>query len=211
MENLTKSSCEEFCTRLASAAPTPGGGGASALVGALGAALGGMVASLTLGKKKYAAVQGDMERLAARLESQRARLLALVEEDAAAFAPLARAYGLPKATPEEQRYKEQVMEEALYTASQPPLQMLKVLDETLVSMEEMAQKGSALALSDAGVGAALCRAALQGAVLNLLINAASLKDRARARALEEEARALVAEGVARADAIYAQVEKAIAR
>ena len=110
---LTKSSCEDFLESLASKAPAPGGGGAAALVGAAGVALGNMVGSLTVGKKKYAAVEADLRALNARAEALRRRLEALVQADAEAFLPLAAAYGLPKETPEQQAHKAAVLEQAL--------------------------------------------------------------------------------------------------
>ena len=110
---LTKSSCEGFLESLASKAPAPGGGGAAALVGAAGVALGNMVGSLTVGKKKYAAVEADLRTLNARAEALRRRLEALVQADAEAFLPLAAAYGLPKETPEQQAHKAAVLEQAL--------------------------------------------------------------------------------------------------
>ena len=110
---LTKSSCEGFLESLASKAPVPGGGGAAALVGAAGVALGNMVGSLTVGKKKYAAVEADLRTLNARAEVLRRRLEALVQADAEAFLPLAAAYGLPKETPEQQAHKAAVLEQAL--------------------------------------------------------------------------------------------------
>ena len=209
METLEMLTCREFCGRLASSSPTPGGGGASALAGALGAALGGMVASLTIGKKKYAGVQQDMERLLAQTKALSDRFLELTQEDARAFSPLAEAYRLPKETAEQQRYKAQVMEQALYEASLPPLEMMRTAHQALDLLEELAEKGSALALSDVGVGAALCRGALQGAILNLIINASSMEDRQRADRLTEEARRLLREGAEKADRIYARVEEKI--
>ena len=209
MEAIETTPCGEFCRELASAAPTPGGGGASALAGALAAALGGMVTSLTRDKKKYEAVQQDMLRLDAELEQLRLRLLALVEEDARAFLPLAAAYRLPSATPVEKAEKARVMEEALYNASLPPLEMLRTTVRVLEALEELAGKGSALAISDVGVGAALGRAALQGAILNLYINAASLQDRKKADELRGEAEILLYGGIRKADAIYEAVENQV--
>lgn len=206
LENLT---CREFCSRLASSDPTPGGGGASALAGALGAALGGMVASLTMGKKKYADVQEDMERLSAETKALSTRLLELAQEDARAFTPLAQAYRMPKNTPEEQARKAEVMEKALYEASLPPLEMMRAASRALDLLAELAEKGSALALSDVGVGAALCRGALQGAILNLQINASSLADREKAEELNREAGCLLREGIEKADRIYARVAEKI--
>ncbi|MFQ7014206.1 MAG: cyclodeaminase/cyclohydrolase family protein [Faecalibacterium sp.] len=96
---MIKQSCEQFLAELAGKAPTPGGGGTAALVGAAGVALGTMVGSLTIGKKKYAAVEADIQALNARADILRKELEALVQADAEAFAPLAAAYGLPKDTP----------------------------------------------------------------------------------------------------------------
>ena len=98
---FTKGTCEEFVEVLASKAPVPGGGGASALVGAIGTALGNMVGSLTLGKKKYADVQDDIIALKAKADALQAELLGLVQKDAEMFEPLSKAYGLPKETEEE--------------------------------------------------------------------------------------------------------------
>ena len=121
---LTKSSCEGFLESLASKAPVPGGGGAAALVGAAGVALGNMVGSLTVGKKKYAAVEADLRTLNARAEALRRRLETLVQADAEAFLPLAAAYGLPKETPEQQAHKAAVLEQALDGACAMPLEIM---------------------------------------------------------------------------------------
>ena len=107
----------EFLNVLSSSAPVPGGGGASAAVGAFGAALGMMVANLTVGKKKYADVEAEMIEICGRLEKIRDRLIVLTDEDAKAFEPLSKAYGLPKNTPEEKAEKERILEQALYEAS----------------------------------------------------------------------------------------------
>ncbi len=122
---LTKSSCEGFLESLASKAPAPGGGGAAALVGAAGVALGNMVGSLTVGKKKYAAVEADIRALNARAKVLRRRLEALVQADAEAFMPLAAAYGLPKETPEQQAHKAAVLEQALDGACAVPLETME--------------------------------------------------------------------------------------
>ena len=123
--DLTQLSCEDFLSRLASKAPAPGGGGAAALVGAAGVALGNMVGNLTTGKKKYAAVEADIQALNARAEVLRKELEALVQADAEAFAPLAAAYGLPKNTPEQAAHKAAVLESALDAACAVPLQIME--------------------------------------------------------------------------------------
>ena len=168
--DYTTKSCREFVTVLASSEPAPGGGGASALVAALGTALGNMVGSLTVGKKKYADVQEDILALNARAEALRARLVELVEEDARAFEPLSRAYGLPASTEEEKARKAAVMAQALDAACAAPLALMEALCQAIDLHREYAQKGTAIAISDVGVGVACCKAALQGASLNVFIN-----------------------------------------
>ena len=206
---MMKQSCEQFLAELASKAPTPGGGGTAALVGAAGVALGSMVGSLTIGKKKYAAVEADIQALNARSDILRKELEALVQADAEAFAPLAAAYGLPKDTPEQAAHKAAVLESALDAACAVPLQIMEKCAEGIVLVEEYAAKGSRLALSDAGAGAALLKGALQAASLNIYINAKSLQDRAAADLLTAEADRLVAEYGAKADEIFSAVQREI--
>ena len=177
---------------LASKAPAPGGGGAAALVGAAGVALGNMVGSLTVGKKKYAAVEADLRTLNARAKVLRRRLEALVQADAEAFMPLAAAYGLPKETPEQQAHKAAVLEQALDEAC----------CEGIALAQEYAAKGSALAVSDAGCAALFCKAALQASGLNVSINTKLMADRAHAEALNAKADALLVQYVPLADTLY---------
>lgn len=213
MESETRSftalPCNDFVEILASKAAVPGGGGASALVGSIGVALGHMVGSLTLGKKKYAAVEEDIQRCQQKANSLAKRLLDLMDEDARAFEPLSKVYGLPHATPEETARKAQVMEQALLTACGAPMEILHACAEAIDLMAEYAAKGSRLALSDAGAGAALLKGALQAASLNIYINAKSLQDRAEADRLTAEADRLVAEYGAKADEIFSAVQREI--
>lgn len=188
----------EFTTELASKAAVPGGGGASALVGAVGVALGNMVGSLTVGKKKYADVEEDIKALMVKAEALRVRMLNLIEADAACFAPLAKAYGIPKEDPN----RDVVMEEALKTACSVPMDIMRTVCEAIALMEEFAKKGSALAISDAGCGAVCCKAALQGASLNVFINTKSMKDRVTAEDLEAEANHLLDKFCPIADEIF---------
>ena len=204
MEMMEKS-CGQFLAKLAGKAPTPGGGGASALVGAAGVALGNMVGSLTVGKKKYAAVEAGIQALNARAEALRGELEALVQADAEAFAPLAAAYGLPKDTPEQAAHKAAVLEKALDAACAVPLQIMEKCAEGITLAEEYAAKGSVLAVSDAGCAAALCKAALQAASLNVFINTKLMADRSRADVLDAKADNLLNEFVPRADAVFASV------
>lgn len=193
--------CEDFVLALASNAPVPGGGGASALVGAIGIALGDMVGSLTLGKKKYADVQADIERLKEEASVIERELLNLIERDAEVFEPLSRAYGLPKETAEEQAHKAQVMEAALKEACAVPLSIMERCCEAILLLEEFAQKGTAIAISDAGCGAACCRAALTSASMNVFINTKSMTDRAYAEEINERANAMLDQYIPLCDAI----------
>ncbi|MEG1658272.1 MAG: cyclodeaminase/cyclohydrolase family protein, partial [Oscillibacter sp.] len=162
---MTELRCTDFIAQLASAAPVPGGGSASALMGALGSALGNMVGSLTVGKKKYAAVEAEILQLKAQSDQLQEKFLSLAEADAAVFAPLANAYGLPRETEAQRREKALVMEAVLRDASAVPLEIMETCLEALRVVERFAQLGSRLALSDAGCAAACCRAALNAATL----------------------------------------------
>ena len=190
---------------LASKAPVPGGGGASALAGALSAALGQMVANLTVGKKRYADVEEEMQQSLFALNILQMELMALADKDAEVFAPLAAAYGLPSGTEEEQAEKDRIMEENLLAASLVPMQMLEKTSAVLDVVGLLEEKGSRMAVSDAGVAAQMARAALTGAVMNIYINTKSMKNREKAEELNEKARKLVAAGTEQADQIYGRV------
>ena len=199
---LMNLSCKAFLEDLASNAPIPGGGGAAALVGAAGAALGNMVGSLTIGKKKYAAVEADILVLNRRAAALRKRLEGLVQADADAFTPLAAAYKLPKETPEQQAHKAAVLEAALEGACAVPLEIMSACCEGITLAAEYAEKGSVMAVSDAGCAALFCKAALQAAGLNVSINTRLMADNAHAAALNAQADAMLAEFVPQADQIY---------
>ena len=202
MDNtMTEKSLGAFAADLASKAPVPGGGGAAALAGALAAALGSMVCELTLGKKKYAQYEEELRTVAGRAASLRTELLALIDDDAAAFEPLSRAYAIPKDAPE----RAAVMEEALKTACRPPMEMARRCAEAVELMSELSEKGSAIAVSDVGVGAQLARAALLSAGLNVRINAKTMADRDCANALIAELDALEKTYVPLAESAYAHV------
>lgn len=199
---LMNLSCEAFLEDLAGSAPAPGGGGAAALVGAAGAALGNMVGSLTVGKKKYAAVEADILVLNCRAAALRKRLEGLVQADADAFTPLAAAYKLPKETPEQQAHKAAVLESTLEGACAVPLEIMSACCEGIALAAEYAEKGSVMAVSDAGCAALFCKAALQAAGLNVSINTRLMADKAHAAALNAQADAMLAEFVPQADQIY---------
>ena len=204
MEMMEKS-CGQFLVELADKAPTPGGGGTAALVGAAGVALGNMVGNLTTGKKKYAAVEAEIQALNRKAEVLRKELESLVQADAEAFAPLAAAYGLPKDTPEQAAHKATVLEKALDAACAVPLQIMEKCAEGITLVVEYAAKGSVMAISDAGCAAALCKAALQAASLNVFINTKLMADRTHAAALDAEADKLLDEFVPKADAVFVSV------
>ena len=199
----------EFLEELSSKAPVPGGGGASAAVGAFGAALGMMVANLTVGKKKYAAVDEEILAALEELGKLRDRLVALTDRDAQAFEPLSRAYGLPKNTEEEKAAREKVMESALYDASVAPLEIMETVLASMDLLEVLGEKGSRLALSDVGVGILFAQAALEGASLNVFINTRLMKDRGRAEELNGRADRMIAEGRGKKERIYSQVLQSV--
>jgi formiminotetrahydrofolate cyclodeaminase len=203
---ITANSCQEFLKALASAAPTPGGGGASALVGAMGMALGSMVGNLTLGKKQYQAVQEDLALILDRAAQIREELTVLVERDAAVFEPLAQAYRLPKNTPAERVTKEERLEKALKLACSVPLAIMRQALQAIELHAELAAKGSRIAVSDVGVGVLFCKSALLGAGLNVFINTRLMKDRDYAAKLNAETAAMLAEGAEKAERIYKDVE-----
>lgn len=194
-----------FIDDLASSAPTPGGGGASAYCGALASALASMVGNLTLGKKKYATVEEEIAAVMAQLSEKRAALLDLIDQDARAFEPLAQTYRMPSATPEEQQVKHAAQQAALIDAIEVPLAIMRTCADVLDLTDVMAKKGSRLAVSDAGVAAVFARAAIEGASLNVFINVASLEDSAQAQAYERAARDLIAENQTKAQALFAYV------
>ena len=192
---------DKFLEALASSAPTPGGGGAAALCGALGIALGNMVGNLTLGKKKYADVQEDIAELNAKAEALRAGFVALVDADAEAFAPLSRAYSIPKDDPA----RDEIMEPALLRAAEAPLEIMRKCAEALGLISGYAAKGSALAIADAGCAAALCGAAMEAAALNVKINTKSMKNRAVADNINAEMNELLQKYFALSQEIYNDV------
>ena len=198
-------SLDEFTEKLASREPVPGGGGASALVAAIGIALGNMVGSLTVGKKRYADIEPQMLQWMSQADVLRQEALRLVEADAEAFLPLSDVYRLPKDDPE----RGTRMEEALHNAAAVPMSILKLSEEALDLLTLFADNGSKLAISDAATGAVVCKAAAYGAWINLKVNTASMKDRDTAVKLEEEGLAIKEKCETEADAIYNKVMERI--
>ena len=194
-------SVRAFTDELAAKVSVPGGGGASALVGALASALGSMVGNFTLGKKKYADVEPEIIRLMDKAAELQNKLLACIDKDAEGFEPLSRAYGLPKDAPG----RDETLEKCLRDAAAVPFEIAELAAEVIAVHEEFAKKGSKLMVSDAGCGAAFARAALEGAVLNVRVNTKLMKDREYAANLDARVDELLAAGRRDADAVYAFV------
>ena len=173
MEQL---SLQEFNTRLASSAPTPGGGGVSALAAALGAGLGRMVGSLTVGKKQYAANEEELLTLMSEAKELQDRALALVNQDAEEFQKLMAAYALPKDAID----RTERIEAALISAAGAPMEVVRLCEREAELTERFARLGSSLMLSDAGCAAALCASAMKAAALNVCANTKLMRDRSAA-------------------------------
>ena len=200
--DMTMESCRKFVEVLASDAPAPGGGGAAALVGAIGTALGNMVGSLTVGKKKYAEVEAEIIELKGKCDALQKELLDQVEADEVNFLPLAKAYGIPKDDPN----RDAVMEDATIIACSTPMKIMELCCQAIEYIKVFADKGSRLAVSDAGCGAVCCKAALQAASLNVFINTKSLKNREVAEKMNAKANGMLATYGAMADEIFTTVK-----
>lgn len=203
--DFTKQTCEEFIEILASKEPVPGGGGAAALVGAIGMALGNMVGSLTLGKKKYASVQDEIHEIKKRADDLQKELIFLMQRDAEVFVPLSRAYKMPKDTEEQKAKKSRVIAAALKECCDIPLEIMKKCCEAIDLHEEFATKGTLMAISDAGCGVICCKAALQAASLNVFINTKSMEDHIMAGKYNQKANSMLDIYTAKADRIFDSV------
>ena len=200
-DRLTDRSCTDFAAVLAAKESVPGGGGAAALVGALAAALCSMVGNFTTGKKTYAAVEDDVQRMLAEGEEVRQALIDLVAADAEAFYPLSQAYAIPRDDPK----RAEVLEAATKNACAAPVEMMRQICRAIELLEEMGQKGSKMLVSDVGCGALLCRAALEAASMNVFVNTKTLKDQAFAEQTEAECDAMLQEYAPRAEACASSV------
>lgn len=204
-----KKTIEEFLGELSSKAPVPGGGGASAIGGAIGNGLGQMVANLTIGKKKYAEYEEELKELLERMKELQKGFTDLADRDGEVFAPLAAAYRLPYETDLEKQYKDQVMEASLLAASLIPMQIMETCMEMLAILSVLAEKGSRMAISDVGVGIQFIRASLTGAAMNVFINTGSMKNRDEAERLNERAQLMIDRGTEVADEIYDKILKGL--
>ncbi len=200
--DFAQETCTKFVEVLASNAPVPGGGGASALVGAIGTALGNMVGSLTVGKKKYADVEAEIVALKAKCDALQKDLLDQIAADARGFEPLAKAYGIPKDDPN----RAETLEKATIEACKVPMKIMDLCCESLDAIAVFAAKGSRLAVSDAGCGAVCVKAALQAASLNVFINTRTLQDRALAEQMNRKCLGQLDKYCGMADEIFESVK-----
>ena len=207
MSNMADLKVRDFTGELYSKAAVPGGGGAAALVGALGCALGGMVGNLTAGKKKYAQYESDIQRLLEETKALQDSLLGMIDRDAENFRPLAKAYSMPTGTDQERAAKAEALEVCTRKAVLVPIEICEAAFKGIALQEGLSVKGSALALSDVGVGAVCLKAALQGGWLNIVINISGYRGSGWADEIDSRIRPMVEEGSILADRIYAQVEQ----
>ena len=197
-----------FLDELASSAPTPGGGSAAALVGAVGAALLAMVGSLTVGKKGYETVDLSMRALVAESDRLRGELARLADEDVRVFGEVMAAYRMPRGGGDAERTaRRAAIQAALLDATEVPLELARVCSEVIHLAATAAEEGNANVVSDAGVGVVAAHAALRAAALNVWINAGSIDDRAFAGEALAEIERLLESGAERTEAVFARVRE----
>lgn len=202
MKSYRETDIETYVRELASSEPVPGGGSTSALAGALAVALCNMVAQLTVNKPKYADSKDDIKRIIAEADKLQNELLTLVDKDPTAFEPLAKAYAMPKNTPEEIAEKERVLEECLHVAASVPIDIMDCCAQTLDLIEEIIDKGSQLLISDVGSAATICKAALESAALSVLANTQYMKDKDYAHALNTDVARFLADYQEKSDKLF---------
>jgi glutamate formiminotransferase/formiminotetrahydrofolate cyclodeaminase len=175
-KSLVKMDVREFCNETLSDSPAPGGGSVAALMGALGASLGGMVANLSSGKRGWDDKLEYFSDWAVKAQQLKDELLSLVDEDTAAFNKVMEAFALPKESAEENEARSAAVEQATKHAAEVPLKVMQIASKSYELLSEMAQKGNPASISDVGVGALATHACIEGAALNVRINLAQLKD-----------------------------------
>ena len=196
---------DDYLKEVASKAPIPGGGGASAVAGALSAALSSMVCNLTVGKKSYMAVEDDIKKILESMNSHIDSFLKLADKDAEVFYPLSQAYGFKPKDEKEKSEHEKNMEKLLLDAAMIPLEVMKEARGMLDDIKFLAKNGSKLAISDAGVAVSLLRSAVSGAMMNVVINLKYMKDKNLAGELLDEASELLENTMEKADTVYREV------
>jgi methenyltetrahydrofolate cyclohydrolase len=199
---ITQQPVDTFLDELASGAPTPGGGSAAAIMGAMGAALVSMVCNVTIGKKGLESVEAEMKAVRDESEKLRLRLTAMVAEDVEAFNGLMAAYRLPKATDEERSRRGAAIQTSLRAATETPLACARACAEVVALSKRAGEKGYAGVISDAGVGVLAANTALRSAALNVYINAPSLKDRAFADAATAELEQLLGDSARESELVF---------
>lgn len=202
MKKYVNLSCNDFIDVVAGKDPIPGGGSVSGLVGALGAALGNMVASLTVGKKKYADVEEEMEDYILDIRRVQENLKELVQADIEDFEPLSRLYKVKPKTDEEKRRHERQLEGALYDACQVPMEIMRQCGKAIELAGEFARKGNRIAISDAAASAVICKAAMEAASLNVYINTNMMKDKETADRLNGRCAQYIVYYGAAADSVF---------
>ena len=208
---LTALSVKGFADETARESPAPGGGSVSAYMGAMGAALGTMVANLSSHKAGWDERWEEFSAWAEEGMALEQELLALVDEDTEAFNRIMNAFGLPKASEEDKKLRSRAIQEATLFAAQVPLRTMKTAEKVFPLCRAMVEKGNPNSVSDAGVGALAARSAILGAGLNVKINASSLKDREQAESLIAEAEEIIRRAVKQEAEILEMVEKVIAK
>lgn len=206
---LIDMTCKGFAEETASESPAPGGGSISAYMGALGAALGTMVANLSSHKAGWDDRWEEFSQWAEQGQTVMAELLHLVDEDTEAFNRIMAVFAMPKTTDEEKAARSAALQVATLYATEVPLRTMKAAERVLPIVKAMAEQGNPNSVSDAGVGALAARSAVLGARLNVRINAAGLKDRAKAEALIAEADAIAERVVAAEQEVLKIVETKI--
>ena len=204
--SLVKMNLREFCNETLSDSPAPGGGSVAALMGALGASLGGMVANLSAGKRGWDDKLGYFSDWAVKAQQLKDELLSLVDEDTAAFNKVMDAFALPKESAEEKAVRSRAIEEATKYAAEVPLKVMETASKSYELLSEMADKGNPASISDVGVGALATRACIEGAALNVRINIGQLKDEKFKSALLEKVRKTGADSEAQLKTIIGVVE-----
>jgi formiminotetrahydrofolate cyclodeaminase len=204
---LSEIKCNEFINELNSKKAVPGGGGAAALVGAVGVALGGMVAHYTTGKKKYSEYEEDIQKIFQKVNKLSDEFLSMIDEDAEAFLPLSKAYSLPTTTEEEKAYKKEELEKALKKAAEVPVKIVEASYRGILLQEELCEKGSKMLISDVGVGVVCLRSALLSGWLNVQININSINDEIYVKDIVDKYQPMVEDGIRISDSVYSEVLK----
>lgn len=204
-------SCKDFVNVLSSEEPVPGGGGAAALVGAIGMALGNMVGNLTVGKKKYKDVEAEVEEIMEKAQKLQKDLLDMVDGDAEVFKGVSKVYKMPKNTSEEKEKRAEAMEAALKNACSVPLEIMKTARDAIKLQARLSEIGSAMAISDVGVGVLCLKSALLSGRLNVIINLNGIKDDEFVKKTSDEMENVLEEGISLADKTYEKVVKRLTK